>query len=381
MMKRVLAILLCCVIVFSSSVALVSCNQPDENEDKKLSFEIEGATNGIVAFSNEIVLKVLVRNNDPSITYAMVEIDGYGKKIENANEKGILEIEIDDFNSEKYSDWAGEELVLKFDKRPSGAGYSYGTFEINLYLYEGKDAEKEKGREYIYVAYVMDSENIAFSLGDCEYRQIYEKLPKAKYRTRASYLWPLNSYPMEHDGGLGAVCIDTEIEGTGKRLIGEPFNINVGVASRYPVNNYTGVLTVDAKGFSIVNENGDTSKDGFSQSYEHFVSGDYPYEMQYDSVYESKNVIGDTYGKWEKLYLLCDDKSEDSGEIVFVLEADFPASIPGGHKATKTVYYAKDGEYIVYSLVSVDAAKRALYSELGYFFKVSVPEYFDSLFA
>ena len=43
------------------------------------------------------------------------------------------------------------------------------------------------------------------------------------------------------------------------------------------------------------------------------------------------------------------------------------------------IYYATDGKNIAYSVESEDAAKRELYGDFGYFFKVSVPAYFDSL--
>ena len=40
-----------------------------------------------------------------------------------------------------------------------------------------------------------------------------------------------------------------------------------------------------------------------------------------------------------------------------------------------------DGDYIAFSAESLDDAKRILYGDFGYYWKVTVPEFFSDLFA
>ena len=68
-----------------------------------------------------------------------------------------------------------------------------------------------------------------------------------------------------------------------------------------------------------------------------------------------------------------------SGKIHISFSTDEEAAFSSGY-ADLDIYYATNGRYIAYSVESVDAAKRELYSGFCYFWNVSVPEFFDDLF-
>ena len=77
----------------------------------------------------------------------------------------------------------------------------------------------------------------------------------------------------------------------------------------------------------------------------------------------------------EDVRLICNDKKERSGSIIVEVRGLENGKFQKYDHIDLAIYYATDGEYIAYSVESEDAAKRALYGDFGYFWRVTVPEF------
>ena len=68
------------------------------------------------------------------------------------------------------------------------------------------------------------------------------------------------------------------------------------------------------------------------------------------------------------------------GRIAVNVTTGYDLDVEEWGGAIDTVCYAADGDYIAFSAVSVDDAKRILYGDFGYFWKVTFPNALNDLF-
>ena len=258
--------------------------------------------------------------------------------------------------------------------------YNYLTSSITVKLITEENNEETLS----WIHFITDGDYFSFFYnkppGNTCYATLYQAFPNREAPLSAISENPLKKNPYstgELEWGVQNEGIGVTLSSTKRQLASEALKIDVGIGQEAPFF-HTAELVIAAEGFSIVNEN-TSSDDKFVKEYTNFYCEDYSFKR---GVAESNGYLThfeSEFGYQEALDFVYKGNGECTGKIEFELNSGNGVLSYGeviNDREIVLVYYATDGEYIAYSVESEDAAKRALYGEFGYFWRVTVPEFF-----
>ena len=375
-MKKVISVALVFSVIVLALGGLTSC---DNNNDRNAALYAEILeTDKAVSTLNDFTLRIWISN--PEEYYSSSDITIQLSKgvfsLVDANDDGEIKVKHTDFSVKNNADKAYKDCKIKYNGPTISDGYVFGNVTVKVSLEsEGEEISKESD----YIGFVALGDYVAFSNDAMDsYLSICKKLPgwehlRANSRNPLAYTIAPTSIELVTYNKLEAT-----IEALDRVRVSDRFDIGIGFIAEHEERK-NGVLAVEADGFSIL----DASENEYDGRYEadytdldtekYAFSGGLEMGAGY-SVYRET-----TFEYTEKLGLVCNDATKRSGEIhISFLTEEETIHISG--YAELDIYYATDGKYIAYSVESEDAAKRELYGDFGYFFKVTVPEYFNDLF-
>jgi len=366
-------------LVISIVVPLCSCNARSElAELSDGAYSVHTVSKDYYDADN-VTLELTIVNKNTSYDKATLVIDTKGlfsiDGIEGDN--GVYRLPYDDFGDEKYAEGVNETFSLRFNGVSESYDYLRGSINILL-------ETEEKDKSYN-IFFVTDGESLAF-LPRCSTDSYYElclKFPKADFLSKVSedplYVNPYSTGSLET--GAPTEAIGVTLSSAKRQQVSDAFSLDVAIGQIRPFFEDAAVV-IEAEGFSI-RISDDASLDTFTREYDSFDSEEYLFVRGYESFKNYKIHYANEFAYHESVALTYNQKGASEGKIKFTLQSK-NGTLSDGTKVYDreevSIYYATDGKNIAYSVESEDAAKRALYGELGYFFKVSVPEYFDSLF-
>ena len=391
-MKRIISVILLFALVVSVLV-LTSCESPDE-----LGFVYEEnlAGSDVVSLEDGLNFKIGIRNKDNAYERAKLKIripELFTDPGRTLDESNSFVIEYDDFEKEEYSDFVCETYHWEYigDAGNLGSitgiqdfeGLFIGGIKYELILFKEGDLKGKTISCYSF-PFISDGENIVFCeyLGDC-----YESYYNASKR-----LPSFNPLVVEDRNELDVsqgetgplvderhVVMEAELQTVERVPIGEPFDITVGVGHESAF--LTGYFKVLADGFTMSDTDVDDTENEFVKTYDDFNPDKFEVKSGGYGYGKGTRIYGrPIFRHYEHISLVSSDISERSGKILLQAhgESSENPKLNGGSRIT--LYYATDGKYIAYSVDSEDAAKHALYGESGYFWRVTVPEFFNGLF-
>ena len=381
-MKKILSAVIVMALLIASVFSLVSCDESSDSIKREEVFVNSTVLKDDKAFSTSDWVTLRFELSNPGDLYTKASIVIYPEENCFAFEgyEGVNEIrmDFDDFDSAKYKKGITRDFKIKYTGPTVSEGCLIDGISYELHL-ETEDGTKRRyyGQDVLLVSL---GEYVAFD--DCSdvesWIDICKKLPGWETLSKDTE----NTLFMNPNIGclerVSFIVLGVDIPTTKPLPVSESVNIDVGVAYGNSVPT-SGDLRVEAEGFSIAGEDGVGCADKYSFSYDDVCYDNYGWERRREDPNEIIKLPS-TIDHWESVTLTCGDIGERSGVIKISASSRAVKDVEPGDSHFTNLYYATDGKNIAYSVESEDAAKRALYGELGYFFKVSVPEYFDSLF-
>ena len=379
-MKKLLSFFLCFVIICSSSAALVSCGEPafsNELTDGYLYAEVLEAKESM-AVSETFVLRVWICNREAIYSKADLKISFSEEcfSFEEAGADGEVKAEYEDFAEDEYVGGVYKDYKVKYIGPAISDGCAFGKITVDMHA---ESSDGSKSRQFTdYVAFASMGDYVAFGNDPMEsYLETCKKLPDWKsLRAHSNHPLGYSVVPISVES-VSYNYLEVVIESLDCIPVGDPFDIEIGFVAEHK-DRKSGALDVVADGFSISDESDNEYDDRYEISYSDLDIGDYGISGGVEKR-EGYNIYrGTIFNHTEKISLISNKTEADSGDIKITFSTDEETVYVKGYAKLK-IYYATDGKYIAYSLESVDEAKRALYSDFEYFFKVTLPEYFTDL--
>ena len=377
-LSRALFCAIALFLVIAIVVPLCSCNGgSDPAEFSDGAYSVHTVSKDYYDADN-VTLELTIVNKNTSYDKATLVIDTKGlfsiDGIEGDN--GVYRLPYDDFGDEKYAEGVNETFSLRFNGVSESYDYLRGSINILL-------ETEEKDKSYN-IFFVTDGESLAFLPG-CSTDSYYElclKFPKADFLSKVSedplYVNPYSTGSLET--GALTEAIGVTISSASRLGIGDAFSLEVAIGQRAPFFTEANLL-IEADGFSL-QAGEDSFDDTLTREYDSFDSEKYQFVRGCESFENYKIHYANEFAYHESVALTYNQKGASEGKIKFTLQSKSGTLSDGTKMYDREkveIYYATDGKNIAYSVVSVDAAKRELYGDFGYFFKVAVPAYFDSL--
>ncbi len=366
-------------LVIAIVVPLCSCNGKSElAELSDGAYSVHTVSKDYYDADN-VTLELTIVNKNTSYDKATLVIDTKGlfsiDGIEGDN--GVYRLPYDDFGDEKYAEGVNETFSLRFNGVSESFNYLTGWIEVFL--------ETEEADEFPYIFFVTDGEHLAFfEYGVNSYYDLCQRFPKNVFLSKVSedplYANPYSTGELEMGASVEGIAVT--LSSAKRQQVSDAFSLEVAIGQIRPFFEDAAVV-IEAEGFSI-RISDDASLDTFTREYDSFDSEEYLFVRGCESFENYKIHYANEFAYHESVALTYNQKGASEGKIKFTLQSKNGTLSDGTKMYDReqvSIYYATDGKNIAYSVESEDAAKRALYGELGYFFKVSVPEYFDSLFA
>ena len=364
-------------MVFSSSVALCSCNDSSSAERSDGAYLVHTDPKDYYD-TNNVILEFAVVNKNTSYDKATLVIDTKGLfSIDGLkDDDGVYRLTYDDFGDEKYAEGVNETFSLRFNGVSESYDYLSGWIEVFL--------ETEEVDEFPYIFFVTDGEHLAFlEYGVNSYYDLCQRFPKNVFLSKISedslYHNPYRSPEFEMGSPVEAIAVT--LPSAKRQRVSDTVSLDVAIGQSRPFFEDAAVI-IEAEGFSIQTSN-DTSLNTLTREYSSFDSEEYLFVRGCDYFENYAIHYDNEFAYHESIALTYNEKGASEGVIMFTLQSK-NGILTDGTKLDDSeyvkIYYATDGRHIAYSVVSADAAKRALYGKLGYFFKITVPEYFDNLF-
>ena len=234
------------------------------------------------------------------------------------------------------------------------------------------------------ISFVTDDKHIAFCDGSEVRYSAYNKLPDTKPELYKRTNDPRKSNVVDLCSHLiPNVFTDVIIKNTERMPINEVFDMQLGVGCGVYNAGYTDfALLVKADGFEISDKDKNSFNDEYNREYEILDMNDFfsnfigTLSSDYIDLGDTNIYVRQNFKYREDVRLICNDKKERSGSIIVEVRGLENGKFQKYDHIDLAIYYATDGEYIAYSVESEDAAKRALYGDFGYFWRVTVPEFF-----
>ena len=394
-MKKNISIALLLAMTLLNLALLSSCDDKEKSTQlygdgskyNFITYEVVGGDEAM-PLENGFTLNINVCNPETNYDKATLEIihktNSEGESLftfTGADESGKYCITYEDFGSEKYKNGICETIDFECVFDGEIEYYALGKIVV---IFTASSGEEEDTQKRI-IQFATDGKNLAFCDGLQNYFCAYNKLPDNKPELYRRFLDPRRGSASNLDVPLVPyMSTDIIIKTAEKIPIGEAFDMQVGVGTAATNIGYTDfALVIRIDGFEISDKDGNCFSDEYYREYEQVNVGDFSVISKVAKNLGSAAIYTqDDFDYRESIRVICTDKSEHSGEIfveVRGLRNGEYLKIPAD-RINITIYYATDGKYIAYSVESEDAAKRALYGNFGYFFKVTLPECFTDLF-
>ena len=313
---------------------------------------------------NGFKLDVGVKNPESEYDKAILSIHTYNVfEVVGMASRETVGVRYDNLRAPEFIEGKYKNYTIKLKDPGHIDGYRCGAINFELKLYKtGVSYASYLKTEWAFIPYVSDGENVLFFNDGESYASAVERLP--------GYTAPMSVFsdnPMYSSPG-GTCHLETEcigvlatVESLEPIPVGDSFSIVVGAGIKR-TDIVAGSMTVQAEGFSISNESGNSTEDKYVREFTDFNYYNFGFSSGVaDGVYTAPSF------DWsEELSLTLLDKTERSGKIEIIVRGervDANDFHPGWDSVS--VYYATDGEYIAYSVQSEDAAKLALYGGQG----------------
>ena len=377
-MKKFLASILCCVMVLSSSMALCSCNDSSSAKRSDGAYLVHTDPKDYYD-TNNVILEFAVVNKNTSYDKATLVIDTKGLfSIDGLkDDDGVYRLSYDDFGNEKYAEGVNETLSLRFNGVSDSYDFLRGSINILL--------ETEEEDKSYNIFFVTDGESLAFlPRGSTDsYYKLCLKFPKADFSSKISedplYDNPYSTCELEMGATVEAIAVT--LPSAKRQRVSDTVSLDVAIGQSIPFFEDAAVI-IEAEGFSIQTSN-DTSLNTLTREYSSFDSKEYLFVRGCDAFENYIIHYDNEIAYHESISLTYNKKGASEGMIKFTLRSK-NGNLRDGTKLNDSeevkIYYSTNGRRIAYSVVSADAAKRELYGDFGYFWNVSVPEFFDDLF-
>ena len=383
-MKKTISALIIIFLLIASFFLLVSCNEKGHSfgqEEYDFYFEVLEDEKAML-ISDEVTLRFKFAIKDDTYKKAsiVIDLDQVCFAFEGYEDTDEMRIEYENLGDAKYKKGVSEELKMRYTGPSVSDGYVLSNLLVTLLL--ESDNGEERTYTHSYVSFISRGEYIAFGnyTGDLDtYLSICKKFPD--WGILSNY----NENPLFEVPGMSPtlvtsnILLEVAIPTLNSVPLGDSIRIDIGVGygNAEPTG---GNLKIKADGFSISGNDGVDCSNEYAFLYDDACYDKYGYKSRCDyspvgcAIYKNPE-----FDHRETVTLTCNDISEHSGTIKVSASS---TEVDGGYGDYNNInlYYATDGKYIAYSLESEDAAKRELYGKVGYFFKVTVHEYFADLF-
>lgn len=374
-MKRCASCVLVFVLMLCTLMGLTSCSENNE-WDHALYAEILKVDKA-ASVSDDFVIRIWISDSEEFYSSSDITIQLSKGPISfvDADADGVIKAKYTDFSVKKNAKIAYKDYTIKYSGPEISDGCAFGFVKVNMSL-ETNSGVIDKISNYIGFAALGDY--IAFGNNDIDsYISICKKLPGWENLQAASY------NPLRYTITPVSVFVSTyndvyaTIESLEHVPVGNRFDIDIGFIAEHK-NRKNGVLKVEADGFSIFDASGKNYDSRYEVNYTDLDTEKYGFSggLERGDGYKVYRTLAFDYT--EELSFICEDMTEHSGKIHISFSTDEETVCVEGY-ADLDIYYATDGKNIAYSIESEDAAKRELYGKVGYFFKVTVPEYFNDL--